>query len=291
MTTDVSIAGMVAVMVSGAVCALGAGCAFDASGAQGAAGDDDSPGVPDAAVVEPTADAMPPPPPPADAAPTLPPPDPRGELHCPRVTTMPVLDGHLEEWPAAAETKGFDMAQAAQVLDESAFYSSSMSASVRCVHDDQRIYFGVVVHDDHRAVDSTALYDDDALLFYLDARGDASGPFGSDDHELVLRADGMYKDYSQGAAPAQLEGVVVSAAASADFTVEIALPKTSLGATGPLPGRLGFDVALTDDDGFGAYAYGLWFLSPRPNCATCCVNAGGARAWCDTTTFGGLVLE
>jgi hypothetical protein len=291
MTTTVSIAGMVAFMVSGAVCALGAGCAFDASGAQGAAGDDDSPGVPDAAVIESHPDAMPPPPPLPDAGPTLPPPDPRGELHCPRVMTMPVLDGHLEDWPLVAETKGFEMGQAAQVLDESAFYTASMSASVRCLHDDQRIYFGVVVHDDHRVVDSTLLYDDDAVHFDLDARADAAGPYGTDDHEIVLRADGMYHDYAQGAAAVQLEGVVVTNGQSADFTVEIALPKTSLGATPPLPARLGFDVALTDDDGFGAYAYGLWFLSQRPVCATCCVNQGGARAWCDTTTFGGLVLE
>jgi hypothetical protein len=279
------------VVVLGAVCALGAGCAFDASGTpRGTLGDDaDVPLGADASVVTP-ADASPPPPPRPDAAPPPPPPDPRGELHCPRATTRPLLDGHLEDWPVA-EMKAFDMAQADQI-DEGGFYSASMSASFRCAHDTDRLYFGVVVHDDRRVVDSQTLFDDDAVHFYLDGRADSSGPYGSDDHEIVLRADGMYHDYAQGAAAVQLEGVVVSGGnLSADFTIEIAILKSSLGVAGALPPRLGFDLGFTDDDGFGAYAYGLWFLSQRPSCAGCCTMTPDARAWCDTTTFGGLDLE
>jgi hypothetical protein len=286
MNAGVSISGMV---VLGAVCALGAGCAFDASGAPGAAhgGDDDSPSGADASV-PPPADAGPLPPGP-DAAPPGPPPDPRGELRCARATSRPVLDGHLEDWPAA-EMKAFDMAHPAQI-DQGGFYSASMSATIRCAHDDQRLYFGVVVHDDHRVVDSQPLYEDDAVHFYLDARADSSGPYGSDDHEIVLRADGMYHDYAAGAASVALDGVVVGGAADADFTVEISIAKASLGVAGALPARLGFDIGFTDDDGFGAQAYGLWYLSDRPSCPGCCTTTPDARAWCDTTTFGGLELE
>jgi hypothetical protein len=275
-------------VVLGAVCALGAGCAFDSSGApRSAQGDDDSPSGADASV-DPPADANVPLPPLPDAAPP-PPIDLRGELHCPRATSRPLLDGHLEDWPAA-EMKAFDMAQAAQI-DEGAFYSASMSATIRCAHDDERLYFGVVVHDDRRVVDSTALYDDDAVHFYLDGHADASGPYGSDDHEIVLRADGQYHDYASGAAAVQLEGVVVTNGQSADFTIEIAVLKSSLGVAGALPPRLGFDIGFTDDDGFQAYAYGLWYLSSRPSCPGCCTTTPEARAWCDTTTFGGLQLE
>jgi hypothetical protein len=286
MTRAVSISGMV---VLGAVCALGAGCAFDASGTpRTSEGDDDSPFGADASVAAP-ADANVPLPPLPDAAPPPPPPDARGELRCPRATTRPVLDGQLEDWPAA-EMKAFDMAQADQI-DEGGFYSASMSASIRCAHDAERLYFGVVVHDDHRVVDSSALYDDDAVHFYLDARADAAGPYGTDDHEIVLRADGMYHDYAQGAAAVQLEGVVVGNGPGADFTIEISILKTSLGGASPLPPRLGFDLGFTDDDGFGAHAYGLWYLSQRPSCPDCCTTTPDARAWCDTTTFGGLELE
>ena len=270
------------------VCALGAGCSFDPSGFGN--GGDDAPGGPDAAPPEAIDasggggfDAGPAVP---DAAP--PPPMP-GVLHCPKVTTPPTLDGNLADWPTGGA--GFPMANAAQVVDETLAYEPSMAAAFRCLHDGEQVYFGIHVSDDKLVSNSTELYDDDAVHLYIDAAGDASGHFGSDDHEIVVRADGVYQDYAQGASVVSLVGKVLPQPASSSFTVEIALGKASLGAGTPLPSAIGFDLAISDDDGPVSFAYGLWYLSTRTACFDCCLSFGGKRAWCDTTTFGQLVLD
>jgi hypothetical protein len=287
MTRAVSISGMVVVA---AVCALSVGCAFDPHGTRASGGDDDDDGR--------EADASAPPPPPPgtiDAGPAevpdaaAPPVDGPGTLHCRRVTEPPLLDGQIDDWPLEG-LSGFDMDSAAQIVDESLLYQASMAVEFRCAHDAQNLYFAVHVLDDQRVVDSTKLYDDDAAHIYLDARGDAAGAFAGDDHEIVVRADGQWHDYAEPPAPVGLTGSVLADRASEGFTIEIAIAKASLGAS-PLPARLGFDLALTDDDGLGSFAYGLWFLSERASCPGCCSSFAGTRAWCDTTTFGGLALD
>jgi len=276
-------------VVLGATCALAAGCAFDPRGTTAAGGDDDHGGMVDAAGLS-TVDASPPPGGADAAPPPPPPPGTAGVLHCRRTAISPRLDGHLDDWPSPGGAQ-FDMTSAAQVLDKTALYLPSMAADVSCAHDGSNIYFAARVLDERRVVDSPNLYDDDAVLLYLDARGDANGVFAADDHEIVVRADNMWHDYAQGSAAVALDGQVLPGMLDQGFTVEIEISKASLGAGAVLPTQLGFDVALTDDDGFGAYAYGLWFLSSRPSCAACCPSSPGARAWCDTTTFGTLVLD
>jgi Carbohydrate family 9 binding domain-like len=266
--------------VLGAVCMLGAACTFDPGGANQSYG-----GEPDAAM---------PPAPPVDAGEIVPTPDAappaeaHGQVHCRRVTSAPELDGRLDEWPQGGRA-GFDMGHAAQ-LAPSAFYVPSMTVELRCAHDASQIYFAIHVTDDVRVVDSIDLLDDDGFSLYLDAHGDASGAFGEDDHDLVVRADGTWNDYASGAAHLTLDGVVLADPAADGFTAEIAIAKASLGTHGVLPAQLGFDLALTDDDGLGAFAYGLWFLSNRQSCTACC-PASNPAAWCDTTTYGSLLLD
>lgn len=159
------------------------------------------------------------------------------------------------------------------------------------LHDATYLYFFAEVTDAVQQVDSgTSLWEDDGVAIYLDVLGDALGPPGADDHELLVRADGTWDDYGTEGLPAL--GDVVDVADATGYRLEMRFRKDSLNA--PVGDALGFDLLLTDDDGWQddqLDAIGLWFTSARPTCATCCTAEAAPMPWCDTTMYGTLVLD
>jgi hypothetical protein len=265
--------------------ALGPACTFNpagvAFGGDDSTGADGAPGSPDAGLAH------------ADAA-TQQRPDagpPPGVLACPSTGGQPPdLDGNLSDW-AGIPALHFDMAQATQKLFVSGPYTNSATVTARCQSDAQRLYFAFDVVDDSVVTDSVELYSDDSVALYLDAAGDASGGYGLDDHEILFRPSTApnVKDYGPNGAALQIEGDIQPG--TNGYQIEIALPKDSLGVSGPVPKVLGFDLALNDDDNVGgqkSFAYGLWFQASS-TCPTCCSAETSARPWCDTTLFGTLV--
>ena len=290
-----------------AAIALTAGCSFDASGLAGGAADPDAsqppppvdatrPGAPDAGDDDGDDDGRPD----AGAAPDAEPPeldagdddddDARGDLHAPYAQTPPVLDGDLGEWnarPAAV----FDIADRAHEHDVHEDYESSATATTRAVHDDGHLYIAVEVQSDPNIVtDSFQLFEDDAMNVYLDGDNDRGGMYGQDDHAIVVRADGAWED----TAHSGTSGVEVGSEIDGDgYAIEVKIPKSLLG-NGPSPDLVGFNFAITDDDGLGSSesdAYGLWILAEGPRCASCCQGVTDEpQAWCDTTMLGELSL-
>jgi hypothetical protein len=252
----------------------GGASALDGAEVVDAASGSDGPAAPDAAL-----------PPPIDAAPALPP----GTLPS-RFRTAPiVLDTEDDDWTDATFLE-FDIADAAQTFGVNPQYQPSVSVRFASMHDAQYIYFFLDVTDDVIVMDSAELYQDDAVHLYIDAAGDRLGPYAQDDHEIVIAPSGSYRDYAPAPAPISLQGMVRQHADG--YTMELRIAKSSLGVAS-LPAALGFNLALTDDDGIGnrdADAYGLWFLNPAERCQTCCTTFAQAQAWCDTTTFGQLLL-
>jgi hypothetical protein len=269
--------------VAALVVALLPACAFDQGGigSRDGGGDDDTadaaPGQPDARRI----DAMPTAP---DATPSG-----AGVLISRRTVMAPVLDGDEAEWTGAAWA-GYQIADSALFGWRHASYDDSASLQFASLHDDQYIYFFFDVNDDLIRVDSTALYEDDGITLYLDAAGDRDGPYGTDDHELVIDAEGTWDDFATNAAPVALSGSLADS--TGGYHMELRLTKSSLGAGPSLPAVLGFDVGLGDDDGYGnsdSDCLGIWFLDAPPNCGGCCQQ--GPEPFCDTTTLGWLVLE
>lgn len=267
-----------------------AACSFNGGGVgaddvadpDAAAGDD----TPDAAAIDaaPTIDAAPP----IDG----PPADPAGTLHAEDAIGAVTLDGNGAEFAAAgAATIAWDIQNGQRYLTTHASYSASARLELQAIHDASNLYFFARVIDPTLATDSGAdVWNDDGVTIYLDVVNDALGPYAADDHELVIRADGVWADYGPIGTPATVTGV--AAAQINGYTIELAIAKSSLSA--PVGTTMGFDALITDDDGWGDSnldAYSVWFISPRPPCAACCTAEGIAQPWCDTTTFGTLVLD
>ena len=262
------------------------GCAFDPGGLPGGDGGggadapgpivDAPPGTPDA--LRPIDAATP-----IDAAESK-----AGLLVSRRTNSPPSLDANPADW-AAADWIGYAIGDSATFGWRLSTYTDSAAIQFASLHDSQYIYFFFDVDDDLIRTDSTNRYDDDAVNLYLDAAGDRSGAYGFDDHELVIDADGVYDDYATGASTVVLSGVAQQV--TGGYRIEMRLTKSSLGA-GTLPSTLGFDVAITDDDGLGntnSDCHGLWYIAPPPYCGTsCCAN--GPQPWCDTSTLVELVL-
>jgi len=264
-----------------ALALLGA-CRFDGGGlATDDAVDDDldvDAGVaPDAAPDPGTPDAMPPPPP--------------GTLIAKPAHGPVMLDGDDAEFAAAgANPVAWPIQQGAVYQTAALSYLPSAQVRVAAIHDAHAIYFFAEVVDAIQQFDSTTLWNDDGVTFYLDVLGDASGPFGADDHEIVVRGDGDWIDYDPVGGAATV--TVARVATAGGYALEVKVTKASLGAS--VADAIGFDLLLTDDDGWGDGGYdalGVWFAAERPACATCCTTETRSMPWCDTTVYGTLRLE
>jgi hypothetical protein len=274
---------LVGVLVLAGACRFdGGGITSDDDGRIDGGGDDDiaaidgSPGAPDAMPdVE------------LDAAP-LPAP---GTLTAPPTAGAVTIDGSNAEFVAAGAVPITYAIQNGQLYETStASYAPSSTVTLSAIHDDDAIYFFARVVDSVYAVDSVAVWDDDGIMLFLDVLGDAAGPYSFDDHGLVVRADGEWSDYGPVGTSADLTAATVHPAGS--YSIEVSVAKSSLSAT--VGGSMGFDLGLTDDDGWSDSAYdasSLWFMSARPECATCCTDQTANQPFCDTTMFGTLILE
>jgi hypothetical protein len=259
--------------------ALMSACAFDPSGGA-VTGGGDGPGDqlgPDAGRGE--VDAALPPTPDAGLA--------AGTLPSRRVTTPPVIDGEVDALWQQAPAIEYRLQDAAATYGVHPGYGWDASVRARSFHDATRIYFLVEVTDDVLVDDSIKPYDDDAIELYLDGAGDRTGPYGMDDHWLVVPASGAYGSYGPGKV---LFDAGFVATTDDGYRVEVSLLRSALGIS-PHAGAIGFNLGLIDDDRLGlptADAAGVWFVPPTEACASCC--SGMAGAWCDTSRFGTLLL-
>jgi hypothetical protein len=262
-------------------------CSFDTSVAFEGAGDGSTGTLsPDAATAvdidagnTPTADASPGAP---DAAPSVP----DGTLQSfPRSQTL-TLDGEIEAAWQAATFIDFAITDSPQLEDISG-YVPDASLRLASRYDANSIYFFIEVTDDLLVDDSSNTFNDDSIELSIDGVNDRSGPFGDDDHWIVVGAEGVYA--SLGPAEIDITGAILPTATG--YNIEIALERTDLGAGANT--MLGFNIAINDDDGQGGPgvdAYGVWHLPATPVCATCCMGQSTNYAWCDTTRLGQLQL-
>lgn len=266
--------------IAAAAVAFLVACSFDTGGA-GSVGAPDG-GivvVPDGAPTGGATDARPARP---DAEPV---PDPVGVARSPR-GTPDLFDESFEDW-ADAPVYSFDMTSAAD-LHLVPGYTPSAQLTFASMHDDDYIYFALIVADNTVLDAQHPLWDDDSISVYLDTSGDRSGPFGDDDHDIVIGSNGTYLDYAPGALDAELDGSQFQTVDG--YALEIGVRKDSLRAGG-VSGTIGFNIAINDDDGSGTAAFGLWHVQVAPRCETCCPGLDHAEPWCDTTTLGSLILE
>jgi len=132
--------------------------------------------------------------------------------------------------------------------------------------DQTYLYVLVQVTDDkYEIADSEKIYHDDGIEILIDGLNDG-GDFGSDDHQIFVRADGVVE------AKAAREGDIIAAAARTQdgYIVEAAIRWSFIGGRQAEEGVLyGFDVVINDRDNgkretqaFWRFARSHWRRSP-----------------------------
>ena len=206
-------------------------------------------------------------------------------LSIPRTEVL-ALDGELEAAWLASTFVDFAISDAPQ-LEAVGGYGSDASVRIASMYDASRIYFFLEVHDSLLVSNSENTYNDDSIELYIDGLNDRSGPYGDDDHWLVIGADAVYASLGPTALP--IAGFI--ATTEVGYNIEISVERSELGANGNTV--FGFNIGINDDDGLGSSdvdAYGLWHVPSSPVCNSCCAEAGDAYPWCDTTRLGQLEL-
>ncbi|MBK7859453.1 MAG: hypothetical protein IPJ65_12680 [Archangiaceae bacterium] len=124
--------------------------------------------------------------------------------------------------------------------------------------DNQYLYVAGMMTDDVRAVHpaSQNYYADDCFQIYLDGNHNRTVQYGSDDLDLLIRADNAAQQFilATGMNVTGLDRGMMSATRDTDagvagWNIEVAIPWALLGGTSPFNGRiLGFDLIIDDDD-------------------------------------------
>jgi hypothetical protein len=176
-----------------------------------------------------------------------------GTLRCVSLTTSPVIDGQLSDWPAAEsiELTRYTAYTFVGTIND----TNDLSGLIRSGWDDQHVYFAIQVTDDILVADSTDVWRDDGVEIGLDGLNDDYA-WGWDDHQYTIVVDGRQTDRSTvtsdiTAAVYQYQG---------GYNIEVAIPLSKLISGSPISGTvMGFTIGLNDDDDGGSWdAYLIW---------------------------------
>lgn len=178
---------------------------------------------------------------------------------CANMTGLVTLDGDLTEWDGVEEIS-VNKDTSAIVTPLPGPLASDAQARVKCGWDADYLYLAAVLDDDAVVADSQFPWLDDSLEVGIDAGNDAI-PWGPDDHEWSVRANGEVLLFNRAEAP----GVMVYAATAAGggggegvegaaaWQIEMRIERGALGVNQELAvgKRMRFTVGLNDDDDGG----------------------------------------
>ncbi len=212
----------------------------------------------------------------------------------------PRIDGILGEWGSAAFAP-FTVSTAEKVrgvftgVPEEDDANSSAQIAFRW--DAEYLYAAVKIVDDLRVIETGRPYhENDAFELFLDGDGAKTELYASDDHQFLVQADGPWQEYRNRMqiTPAST-GVVVAVGlgelGAASWVLEMAVPWSALGNTGPALGRvMGVDAVLADRDAVGGGVTNslTWFTEAGPSCPEC--PGSGCLPACSTRIFSTLQL-
>lgn len=210
----------------------------------------------------------------------------------------PLIDGKLDDWSAAAFTV-LDRANAAFVDGTASFTGTTAiddadsSGSFAVRWDLNALYVAVKVTDDVRGLHPTETHYwlDDAVEVFLDGDGARTAGYNSDDHQLIVRADGQMQETRNEIPvplpPGTVVAVAVASGGAASWTLELAVPFADLGDAAVHGGReLGFDLLIDDDDSLNTSdrKHLLGWVNLLAGASPC------PAPYCSTAAFGRVVL-
>ena len=185
-----------------------------------------------------------------------------------RVTTPPVVDGNLSDWPAQPAEIELTLHTAETVSTQPAGspppQPGDSSALLWAAWTDDALYLAIHVRDDRIFNDSGDVWRDDEIELAFDGLRDLQ-PLGQDDHQYTVNPDGRLTDYGDPGSHPSIQAGVRTVAGGWD--VEARIPAARLHAGALRLGKdFGFSLGLHDDDDGGNWdSYLIWEGSNTTN--------------------------
>ncbi|MFB9327118.1 sugar-binding protein [Paenibacillus aurantiacus] len=186
-------------------------------------------------------------------------------IHAGKTNAAVAIDGSLNE-QAWSLTK-----QAGKAVSGTANNTTNFGV----LWDDDYLYVAASVVDGNLSNNSAEPYADDSIEIYIDGDHNKGTVYDGFDRQFIKG----WNDSSLFEARSLTSGVLHAwTATTAGYSVEMAIPWSSLGITPSAGMTIGFDVANNDeDDGNGRHSQTVW--------------AGTADNWTNTSAFGELFLQ
>lgn len=185
-------------------------------------------------------------------------------IHVKKAMTPLTVDGSLNE-PAWTMVKSVD-----KVVNG----TMNNSAEFGVLWDDNYLYLGVKVTDANLYNDSSEVFNDDSVEIYIDGNHNKGTTYDSYDRQYIKGWNDSALLEPRGTTLGLLHAW---SAISGGYSVEMAIPWSSLGITPTIGMTIGFDVGYNDDDnGGGRDSQTMW--------------AGTADNWSNTSAYGELKL-
>jgi hypothetical protein len=155
-------------------------------------------------------------------------------------TTTHIVDGQLNESDWALT----------QNISKSVIGAGNNTAIFGAVWDSKYLYLGAKLLDSNLKNDSVHCWDDDSVEFYIDPNNDGGTKYDSLDKQLTQRWNDSALCGNNGASTS---GVLHAwSNISGGYSVELAIPWSSLGVTPSSGKTLGIDAGYNDDDNGGS---------------------------------------
>ncbi|MFH1377445.1 MAG: sugar-binding protein [Planctomycetota bacterium] len=190
-----------------------------------------------------------------------------------KTNASPVIDGIIDsQWANAL---------GASIQDRSGTITNAtdLSATFSILWDTNHLYVLVDVMDDVIRYDGDATsWKDDGIELYIDVHNDKSATYGADDYSYRFTY-GSANVIVEASQPNSVAGVLAARQATeTGYTMEIAIPWSTLNATAADGALIGFDIQVNDDDdGDTRDGKLMW-------------SDGTDNAWRNPSLFGTLTL-
>ncbi len=186
------------------------------------------------------------------------------------------IDGVVD--PAWSHASVLSVA-ATKLLTGTVSNAADLSGNAKVLWDDTYLYLLADVSDESKVNESTNIYDDDGVEFYVDINNDKASTYGANDVQYTF---GWDNGTTVGVLPSgrSTTGITYSAVPrTGGYIVEARIPWTTLQGTPAIGQLLGMDFMINDDDDNGARDGKLSW------------NASTDDAWQDPSLFGTAILQ
>ncbi len=203
------------------------------------------------------------------------------------VTTPPLVDGDLAEWPCFVSLAPSNVGRVRGTTPDTARFAVAWDSS--------GVYYAIHVVDATVGGSGSEAYENDAAEIFLAKSAGLDGGALADPIQVSVDYAGQTDTYRMnilGPAPPPPGILTKAQKVTGGYVVEMFVPKDAFGVATMQPGSLGFDLQIDDNAGSTQTGVLYGYYASGKDCGSCpCPTGGDNEPYCNGQLWGALVLE